>query len=86
MNDQTITLDVREDIRQGREPFSRIMRTVGRLQAGEDAKERRLATAIAPHQPDAVAFVDGECRALQHRAPIVAHCEFSSDEDGGHVC
>jgi uncharacterized protein (DUF2249 family) len=45
MNDQTVTLDVREDLRQGREPFSRIMQTVGRLQAGQALR------LIAPFQP-----------------------------------
>jgi uncharacterized protein (DUF2249 family) len=45
MNDQTVTLDVREDIREGREPFSRIMQTVGRLQAGQALR------LIAPFQP-----------------------------------
>jgi uncharacterized protein (DUF2249 family) len=34
MSDITITLDVREDIRAGREPFSKIMATVARLEAG----------------------------------------------------
>ena len=34
MSDNTITLDVREDIRAGREPFSKIMATVARLEAG----------------------------------------------------
>ena len=30
--DKTVTLDVREDIRQGREPFERIMAAAGTLQ------------------------------------------------------
>ena len=34
MSHITITLDVREDIRAGREPFSKIMATVARLEAG----------------------------------------------------
>lgn len=33
--DKTVTVDVREDIRQGREPFDRIMAAVGRLEPGE---------------------------------------------------
>src|SRR5690349_11347499 len=45
MNDQTVTLDVREDIRAGREPFSRIMQTVGQLQADQSLR------LIAPFQP-----------------------------------
>ncbi len=57
---------------------------VGRLQPGEDAKERRLAAAVAPDQPDAVALVDGERRGVEHRAVAVAHGDFSGGEDGGH--
>lgn len=45
MNDQTVTIDVREDIRAGREPFSRIMQTVGQLQPGQALR------LIAPFQP-----------------------------------
>ena len=45
MNDQTITLDVREDIRSGREPFSRIMSATAALRMGE-----RLLV-IAPFEP-----------------------------------
>jgi uncharacterized protein (DUF2249 family) len=45
MNHQTVTLDVREDIRAGREPFSRIMQAVGQLQAGQALR------LIAPFQP-----------------------------------
>ncbi len=33
--DTTVTVDVREDIRQGREPFDKIMAAIGRLEAGE---------------------------------------------------
>ena len=35
MNNRTITLDVREDIRNGEEPFSKIMNAVAALQADE---------------------------------------------------
>ncbi len=45
MSKRTITLDVREDIRAGREPFSTIMTAVGRLQAAEDL------LVIAPFEP-----------------------------------
>jgi uncharacterized protein (DUF2249 family) len=45
VNQQTITLDVREDLRRGREPFSRILETVARLAAGEDL------LLIAPFEP-----------------------------------
>ena len=45
MNDTIITLDVREDIRQGREPFGRIMQTVGRLRPAEKLR------LLAPFEP-----------------------------------
>src|SRR6185436_12201017 len=35
MTEAIVTLDVRGDIRAGREPFGRIMETVSRLKAGE---------------------------------------------------
>jgi len=40
-----ITLDVREDILAGREPFARIMETVGRLRDGEQLR------VVAPFEP-----------------------------------
>ena len=40
-----ITLDVREDIRAGREPFPRIMEAVGRLRDGERLR------IVAPFEP-----------------------------------
>ncbi|OAI43240.1 hypothetical protein AYO41_02410 [Verrucomicrobia bacterium SCGC AG-212-E04] len=40
-----ITLDVREDIRAGREPFARIMEAVGRLRDGEQLR------ILAPFEP-----------------------------------
>ena len=45
MNDQTVTLDVREEIRAGREPFSRIMQTVRQLQPDQALR------LIAPFKP-----------------------------------
>jgi uncharacterized protein (DUF2249 family) len=45
MDKQIITLDVREDIRNGREPFSKIMNTVGALHANEQLR------IIAPFEP-----------------------------------
>jgi len=45
MSNQTVTLDVRDDIRNGREPFSRIMGTVAGLQAGDKL------LLIAPFEP-----------------------------------
>lgn len=40
-----ITLDVRDDLRAGREPFARIIETVGRLREGERLR------VIAPFEP-----------------------------------
>lgn len=45
MNQRTIMLDVREDIRNGREPFARIMQTVAAL------KEDDQMLLIAPFEP-----------------------------------
>ncbi len=45
MSNKTITLDVRDDIRSGREPFSKIMNAAAALQADE-----RLLV-IAPFEP-----------------------------------
>ena len=45
MNDETVTVDVRDDIRSGREPLSKIMKAAAALQAGE-----RLLV-IAPFEP-----------------------------------
>jgi uncharacterized protein (DUF2249 family) len=45
MSDRIVTLDVREDIRAGREPFTRIMKTAANLQAGE------ALLLVAPFEP-----------------------------------
>jgi uncharacterized protein (DUF2249 family) len=45
MSHQTITLDVREDIRNGREPFGKIMQTVAGL------KDDEQLLLIAPFEP-----------------------------------
>lgn len=45
MSTPTVTLDVREDISAGREPFPRIMEAVGRLRDGEQLR------IIAPFEP-----------------------------------
>jgi uncharacterized protein (DUF2249 family) len=45
MNDKTVTLDVRDYIRNGREPFSKIMGTVRELRAGQNL------LLIAPFEP-----------------------------------
>ena len=45
MEPTTVTLDVREDIREGREPFRRIMDAVGHLRDGDTFR------LIAPFEP-----------------------------------
>ena len=45
MNPNTVTVDVRDEIRTGREPFSRIMKAVGALQPEEQL------LLIAPFEP-----------------------------------
>jgi len=45
MNERTVTLDVREDIRSGREPFGSIMQTVAGL------KDNEQFLLIAPFEP-----------------------------------
>ncbi|MBE0540460.1 MAG: DUF2249 domain-containing protein [Verrucomicrobia bacterium] len=45
MREKIIELDVREDLRQGREPFSKIMMTVGQLKANESLR------LLAPFEP-----------------------------------
>lgn len=45
MSTPTITLDVRDDLRQGREPFSKIMNAVGRLGVNEQL------LLVAPFEP-----------------------------------
>jgi uncharacterized protein (DUF2249 family) len=45
LTEATMTLDVREDIRDGREPFSRIMETVARLTDGQSLR------LIVPFEP-----------------------------------
>jgi uncharacterized protein (DUF2249 family) len=45
MSASALILDVREDIRHGREPFSRIMGAIGKLAAGEEL------VLIAPFEP-----------------------------------
>ena len=45
MNPRTVTLDVREDIRNGREPFAKIMQTVA------DLKDNEQLLLLAPFEP-----------------------------------
>src|SRR5215831_15568245 len=45
MSQNVVTLDVRDDLKRGREPFSKIMRTVAALKVNEDL------LLIAPFEP-----------------------------------
>ena len=64
MNKPIVTLDVREDLRLGREPFSKIMGVVGLLRP--DQKFR----LIAPFKPDPILAVLGS-RGFDHTATLV---------------
>jgi uncharacterized protein (DUF2249 family) len=61
VSQRTITLDVREDIRNGREPFSRIMRTVAALKSDEKL------LLIAPFEPAPLYAVLGQ-QGFSHQA------------------
>jgi uncharacterized protein (DUF2249 family) len=58
---KTVKLDVREDLRAGREPFSRIMSAVAALQPDEDL------LLVAPFKPEPLLGVL-ENRGFQHQA------------------
>ena len=45
MRNRVVTLDVREDIQRGREPFSKIMTAVAQLKDNEDLR------LLAPFEP-----------------------------------
>lgn len=45
MKPRVVTLDVREDLRQGRHPFAKIMQTVGALRPDESLR------LLAPFEP-----------------------------------
>ena len=61
MSNKIVTLDVREDIRRGREPFSKIMQAVGGLKADEDL------LLVAPFEPAPLFSVLGQ-QGFFHRA------------------
>lgn len=56
-----LTLDVRDDIRRGREPFSKIMQAVARLEEGQDL------LLIAPFEPAPLYGVLGN-QGFQHQS------------------
>ena len=61
MINKTITVDVREDIRNGHEPFSRIMSAVASLAGGQDL------LLIAPFEPQPL-FGVLATKGFQHRS------------------
>ena len=61
MNSPIVTLDVRDDLRSGREPFSKIMNAVARLKPDE----RFLL--IAPFEPAPLFFVLGK-QGFKHQS------------------
>src|SRR5215216_6114633 len=64
MNDKTVTLDVREDLRNGREPFTKIMSTVVALRPDEQFR------LIVPFEPTPL-FEVMERRGFRHAAQRV---------------
>jgi uncharacterized protein (DUF2249 family) len=65
MIDKTVTVDVREDIRRGREPFSKIMSAAAALVDGQDL------VLIAPFEPLPLFGVLAK-QGFQHRSREVA--------------
>jgi uncharacterized protein (DUF2249 family) len=61
MSNHIVTLDVREDLRNGREPFSKIMNAVGQLQA-----EEKLLL-VAPFEPAPLFSVLGK-QGFEHQS------------------
>ncbi len=66
MSQSTVTLDVREDIRNGREPFGRIMQTVAAL------KPHEQLLLIAPFEPAPLYAVLAQ-QGFSHQSTPTAH-------------
>lgn len=64
MNAPTVTMDVRDEIRRGHDPFVQIMNVVGLLQAGESL------LVIAPFKPTPLLQVMAQ-KGFDHRAEPV---------------
>jgi len=79
MTDKTVMVDVREDIRAGREPFSRIMGAIADLALGQDL------LLVAPFEPRPLFGVLAK-KGFRHRSREVAqgHWEvlFTSSDSG----
>jgi uncharacterized protein (DUF2249 family) len=63
MKARTITLDVRDDIRNGREPFAKIMQTVARLKGDEQLR------LFAPFEPAPLYAVLAQRGYAHHSKP-----------------
>jgi uncharacterized protein (DUF2249 family) len=66
MRDKVVRLDVREDIRRGREPFSRIMQTVAQL--GQDES----LLLVAPFEPKPLFAVLAQQGFAPHPKPLAS--------------
>jgi uncharacterized protein (DUF2249 family) len=71
MNPRTVTLDVREDIRNGREPFARIMQTVAGL------KDDDQLLLIAPFEPAPLFAVLAQ-RGYSHQSKLTPEGDFEA--------
>ena len=62
--DSSVTLDVRADVRAGREPFARIMETIARLKCGEQLRlvAPIRAGAVVSSPPRAAGFLARSAR------------------------
>ncbi|HWQ91635.1 MAG TPA: DUF2249 domain-containing protein [Clostridia bacterium] len=65
MRRKVVTLDVREDLRNGREPFSQIMQTVGALRPDQDL------LLIAPFEPVPL-YAVLQNRGLAHESKLTS--------------
>ena len=69
MSNRTVTLDVREDIRNGREPFAKIMQTVAAL------KDSEQLLLIAPFEPAPLFAVLAQ-RGYSHQSKLTPAGDF----------
>lgn len=69
MSNQALVLDVRDDIRRGREPFSKIMQAVASLAPGQDL------VLIAPFEPAPLYKMLGQ-QGLQHKTETTPEGDF----------
>ena len=67
MAEKITTLDVREDIREGREPFSKIMATIAQLRPDENL------LLLAPFEPVPLLGVLAKHQGAAHRKLAYCH-------------